>query len=75
MIPGRVDVEVTLVFPAVRRRDRDNYSQKALNDALKGIVIEDDSSDVIVRQTVEFRVEPGCIPHTIVVVRPAGEDV
>lgn len=72
MMPGKVEIEIILVFPVKRKRDRDNYACKFLLDAMKGLVIEDDSTDIVVSQSTEFRVNPDML-RTIIVVRSVDE--
>jgi Holliday junction resolvase RusA-like endonuclease len=54
VIPGRVKVKIIYYFPDKRKRDYDNYSGKLILDSLKGKVITEDNSTVIVELAHKF---------------------
>jgi hypothetical protein len=70
-----VELLVTCVFPTKRNRDRDNYCFKWLKDALKYVVLRDDDPRYVVREEVEFDIDPHCEPYMRVLIRPVREGV
>jgi Holliday junction resolvase RusA-like endonuclease len=66
---GPVEIEFLLVFRTNRNRDIDNYGQKFVTDALKGVIIEDDNSNIVRDVRIRFAVEPGCEERTEITVR------